>query len=138
MMGTTAGDCKAARTATFSFSMISGGVLAGAKNMPHEPMGSKPGSMSFMSGTLGNAWNGLLPVKASARTRPSLISPITDGGVTNMTSTLPLSMPVMTSEALLHFDPGLFAKNLGSEMQAVAHAGRAIQGAVLLRVIDKF
>src|ERR1039457_1097053 len=26
---------------------------------------------------------------------------------------------------VLHFDPGLVAKNLGSEMQAVAHAGRA-------------
>src|SRR5450759_773250 len=46
-----------------------------AKNIPHEPMGSKPGSISFMSGTFGNAGNGLLPVKARARTRPSLISP---------------------------------------------------------------
>ena len=57
--------------------------------------------MSFISGTSGNAGNGLVPVKPSARTRPSLTRPITDGGVTNITSTLPPSMPVITSDAPL-------------------------------------
>ena len=47
------------------------------------------------------AGNGLVPVKASGRTRPSLISPITDGGVTNITCTLPPSIAVITSEAPL-------------------------------------
>ena len=65
MMDATAGACTAARTAKFNFSAISGGVFAGAKNMPQEPIGSKPGRMSFKSGTLGNAGNGLLPVNAS-------------------------------------------------------------------------
>ena len=75
--------------------------MPGTKNMPHEPIGSKPGTMSLISGTSGVCGNGLLPVKPSGRTLPPLISPMTDGGVTNMTSTLPLSMPFITSDAPL-------------------------------------
>ena len=57
--------------------------------------------MSFISGTSGVGGNGLVPVKASGRTRPSLIRPMTDGGVTNITCTLPPSSAVMTSDAPL-------------------------------------
>src|SRR5487761_2364974 len=99
MMLATFGLSSAAWMAALSFSTIASGVLAGAKNMPHEPIGLKFGSTLVISGTSGNAGNGLVPVKASARTRPLLIRPITEGGVTNMTFTLPESIAFITSEA---------------------------------------
>src|SRR3974390_2551577 len=101
MMPATFGFFPAARTAAFNVPTIASGVLAGAKNMPQEPIGAKFGSTLDISGTSGKAENGLVPVKASARTRPSLIRPMTEGGVTNITLTLPPSMAVITSEAPL-------------------------------------
>ncbi len=54
-----------------------------------------------ISGTSGSSGNGFVPVKASARTRPSLTRPSTEGGVTNITCTLPPSIAVSTSDAPL-------------------------------------
>src|ERR1044072_3103163 len=101
MILATDGSAIAARIAALSSSTPAGGVLPGAKNMPNESGAANPGTTSFTSGVSGNSANGLLPVKASARTVPSFNSPITDGGVTNMTSMLPPSSAVMTSDAPL-------------------------------------
>src|SRR3974390_918642 len=101
MTAATFGVFTAARTAAFNLSTIASGVFAGAKNMPQEPIGAKLGSTFDINGTSGKARNGLVPVKASARTRPSLIRPMTEGGVTDITVTLPPSRAVITSEAPL-------------------------------------
>src|SRR3974390_799809 len=101
MTAATFGFLTAARTAAVKVWTIASGVLAGGKNMPQEPIGAKLGSTFDINGTSGKAGNGLVPVKASARTRPSLIRPMTEGGVTNITLTLPPSMAVITSEAPL-------------------------------------
>src|SRR5664279_4520611 len=97
----TFGFFIAARMAALSFSTMASDVLPGAKNMPQEPIGAKLGSTLVISGTSGNAGNGLVQVKASARTRPDLSRPMTEGGVTNITFTLPPSIAAITSEAPL-------------------------------------
>jgi hypothetical protein len=58
----TAGVFSAFWMAPLSFSTISGGVFAGAKNIPHEPNTLNPGTCCRIRGTSGSSGKGLWPV----------------------------------------------------------------------------
>ncbi len=78
-----------------------------------------------------------------ARSLPAWISEITEGGVTNMTSMLPLNSAATTSDAPLNgtcsiVSPAALLKRAAARMKPVANTWRAIEHAVLPGIGKEF